>query len=59
MLAYPLTASGVLSQGPKQNSLRQWETTETADAARNGIGSLAEGKVVSVGKPLTILSFRS
>ena len=35
--------------------MRQWKTTGTADAARNGIGSLAEGKVVTVGEPLTIL----
>jgi len=35
--------------------VRQWKTTGTADAARNGIGSLAEGKVVTVGEPLTIL----
>ena len=52
-LAYPLTASGVLSQAPKQNSLRQSETTDTADAASNCIGSLAGGKVETVGKPPT------
>jgi len=49
ILAHPLTASGVLSQAPKQDSLRQSEATDTAEAARNDIGSLAEGKVVTVG----------
>ena len=58
MLAYPLTASGVLSQAPKQNSQCQWETRDTADPASNGIGSLAEGKVVTLGKSQRNVTFR-
>ena len=52
ILAHPPTASGVLSRAPKQDSLLS-ETTDTADAARNGTGSLEEGKVEIVAKALT------